>query len=178
MHAYRAHRAGPDRRSARRAESMKTADLVDAHDARVSLCDLPFRRFGRVASFWGPVATVQCFEDNALLKSVLGESGNGRVMVVDGAGSTRRALIGDRIASILRTSGWAGIVINGAIRDSAEIDAMDVGVFCLGTSPKKSVKAGAGRREVPVSFGGVEFRPGQYAYCDADGVLVSDDRLL
>ena len=99
-------------------------------------------------------------------------------MVVDGGGSTRRALIGDQIAALLKASGWAGILINGAIRDCAEIDAMEVGVFCLGTSPKKSDKAGAGRREVAVNFGGVEFRPGRYAYCDADGVLVSDQKLL
>lgn len=157
---------------------MKTADLVDEHDASVRLCDLPFRRFGRVGSFWGPIATVECFEDNALLKSMLQEPGRGRVMVVDGGGSRRRALIGDQIAARLKASGWTGIVINGAIRDCAEIDAMEVGVFCLATSPKKSAKAGTGRREVPVSFGGVEFRPGQYAYCDADGVLVSDQRLL
>ena len=157
---------------------MKTADLVDRHDAAVRLCDLPFRRFGRVGSFWGPIATVQCFEDNALLKSMLQEAGNGRVMVVDGGGSTRRALVGDQIASILRASGWAGIVINGVIRDSAEIDAMPVGVFCLGTSPKKSARTGAGRREVPVSFGGIEMRPVQDAYCDADGVLLSDGKLL
>lgn len=157
---------------------MKTADLVDAHDALVSLCDLPWRRFGRVRSFWGPVATVQCFEDNALLKSCLREAGNGRVMVVDGGASRRCALLGDQIAAILQASGWAGIVINGVIRDSAEIDAMDVGVFCLGTSPKKSAKSGAGRSEVAVRFGDAGLRPGQYVYCDADGVLVSDEKLL
>lgn len=157
---------------------MKTADLVDEHDALVRLCELPFRRFGRVGSFWGPIATVQCFEDNALLKSVLQGPGHGRVMVVDGGGSTRRALVGDQMAAILRASGWAGILINGAVRDCAEIDGMEVGVFCLGTSPKRGAKAGAGRAEVPVSFGGVDFRPGQYVYCDADGVLVSDQKLL
>jgi regulator of ribonuclease activity A len=157
---------------------MKTADLVDDHDERVALCDLPWRRFGRVRSFWGPIATVRCCEDNALLKRTLQERGDGRVMVVDGGGSTRRALIGDQIAAILAASGWAGIVINGAIRDSAEIDAMPVGVFCLGTTPKKSAKDGAGEQGVPVAFGGVEFRPGAFVYCDADGVLVSADALL
>jgi regulator of ribonuclease activity A len=157
---------------------MKTADLVDDHDERVSLCALPWRRFGRVRSFWGPIATVRCFEDNALLKQALQERGDGRVMVVDGGGSTRRALIGDQIAAILAASGWAGIVINGAIRDSAEIDAMPVGVFCLGATPKKSAKAGTGQRDLPIGFGGVEFRPGAFVYCDADGVLVSTDALL
>ncbi len=157
---------------------MKTADLVDEHDDRVRLCDLPWRRFGRVRSFWGPIATVRCFEDNALLKRTLQERGDGRVMVVDGGGSVRRALIGDQIAAILAASGWAGIVLNGAIRDCAEIDAMSVGVFCLGTTPKKSAKDGGGYRDVPIEFGGVEFRPGGYVYCDADGVLVSAERLL
>lgn len=156
---------------------MKTADLVDAHDDLVSLCALPWRRFGRVRSFWGGVATVQCFEDNGLLKTCLQEPGNGRVMVVDGGGSSRCALLGDRIAAILQASGWAGILINGVIRDSAEIDAMEVGVYCLGTSPKKSAKSGAGRREVPVRFGDAGLQPGQYVYCDADGVLVSDEKL-
>lgn len=157
---------------------MKTADLVDDHDDRVHLCDLPWRRFGQVRSFWGPIATVRCFEDNALLKRTLQERGDGRVLVVDGGGSTRRALIGDQIASILVASGWAGIVLNGAIRDSAEIDAMPVGVFCLGTTPKKSAKDGTGRRDVPVEFGGVEFRPGGFVYCDPDGVLVSAEALV
>ena len=157
---------------------MKTADLVDDHDARVHLCDLPWRRFGQVRSFWGPIATVRCFEDNALLRSVLQEPGDGRVMVVDGGGSARRALIGDQIAAILVANGWAGIVLNGAIRDSAEIDSMPIGVFCLATTPKKSAKDGVGRRDVPVAFGGVEFRPGAFVYCDADGVLVSAEALL
>ena len=157
---------------------MKTADLVDAHDGQVRFCHLPFRTFGRKRSFWGSIATVKCFEDNALLKAFLQEPGDGRVMVVDGGGSTRLALLGDQIAAILQSSGWAGIIINGAIRDSAEIDAMDVGVFCLATSPKKSAKEGVGKRDVPVSFGGIEFRPGDYAYCDADGVLVSAEKLV
>src|SRR5262245_57679261 len=101
---------------------MKTADLVDAHNDLVRFCDLRFRMFGRVRSFGGPIATVKCFEDNALMKACLQEPGNGRVMVVDGGGSTRFALLGDQIALILQASGWAGIIINGSIRDSAEID--------------------------------------------------------
>ncbi|GLR88753.1 ribonuclease E activity regulator RraA [Bradyrhizobium iriomotense] len=156
---------------------MKTADLVDAHNDLVHFCQLPFRQFGRARTFWGPIATVKCFEDNALLKACLQEPGNGRVMVVDGGGSTRLALLGDQIALILKSNGWAGIVINGSIRDCAEIDGMDVGVFCLATSPKKSAKDGVGKCDIPVSFGGVEFKPGHYAYCDADGVLVSSAKL-
>jgi regulator of ribonuclease activity A len=157
---------------------MKTADLVDSHNDVVDFCHLPFKQFGRLKSFWGPIATVRCFEDNALLKTFLQEPGDGRVMVVDAGGSTRMAVLGDQIATILKASGWAGIIINGAIRDSAEINDMDVGVFCLATSPKKSAKTGAGERDVPISFGGVLFVPGQYVYCDADGVLVSQHRLI
>jgi len=156
---------------------MKTADLVDAHNDKVQFCDLPFRKFGRKRAFFGPIATIETFEDNALLRAYLQEPGNGRVMVVDGGGSSRCALLGDQIAKILIDNGWAGIVINGTIRDSLEIDGMDCGVFCLATSPKKSAKDGSGKRDVTVSFGGATFSPGHFAYCDADGVLVSEERL-
>lgn len=157
--------------------SPKTADLVDSHDDVVRFCDLPFLKFGRVRAFSGPIVTIACFEDNALLKACLQEPGLGRVLVVDGGGSTRRALLGDQIAFILQTSGWAGIVINGAIRDSAEVAEMDVGVFCLATTPKKSAKDGVGRRDVAIAFGGVTFNPGDFVYCDPDGVLVSAQKI-
>ncbi|RUV30956.1 ribonuclease E activity regulator RraA, partial [Mesorhizobium sp. M5C.F.Ca.IN.020.32.2.1] len=134
-------------------------------------------KLGRRKQFWGPIATVKCFEDNALLKAELQKPGEGRVMIVDGGGSTRCALLGDQIAMLLRDNGWAGIVINGSVRDSAEIEQMDVAVFCLGVSPKKSSKDGAGRVDGAVHFGGVEFRPGAFAYADHDGLLVSDEDL-
>ena len=157
---------------------MKTADLVDSHDSLVRFCDLPFLKFGRVKGFSGPIATVKCFEDNALLKATLGEPGNGRVLVVDAGGSTRCAAVGDILASMLHDSKWAGIVIYGAIRDSDEIDQMDVGVRCLSTTPKKSAKDGHGYRDVPVTFGGVTFVPGHWLYCDGDGVLVSPEKIV
>jgi regulator of ribonuclease activity A len=156
---------------------MKTADLVDAHNDQVHFCDLPFRKFGRRRAFHGPIATIKSFEDNALLRAYLQEPGGRRVMVVDGGGSTRCALLGDQIAGILIDNGWAGIIINGAIRDSLEIDGMECGVFCLSTSPKKSAKDGTGKRDIEVAFGGATFVPGHFAYCDADGVLVSGERL-
>lgn len=155
---------------------MKTADLVDAHGDDVHFCNLPFIKLGQRKSFSGPIATVKCFEDNALLKAELQKPGNGRVMVVDGGASTRFALLGDQIAMILRDNNWAGIIINGSVRDSAEIATMDVGVFCLSITPKKSSKDGAGRRDVGVSFGGVAFMPGHFAYADPDGVLVSAEK--
>ncbi|TGT53471.1 RraA family protein [Mesorhizobium sp. M00.F.Ca.ET.170.01.1.1] len=156
---------------------MKTADLVDAHGDAVRFCDLPFLKLGKRRSFHGPIATLKCFEDNALLKAELQKPGEGRVMVVDGGGSTRCALLGDQIAMILRDNGWAGIVINGSVRDSAEIDEMDVAVFCLAVSPKKSSKDCAGKVGGVLHFGDVEFRPGAFAYADRDGVLVSDTDL-
>lgn len=152
---------------------MKTADLVDAHGDDVHFCNLPFLKLGKRKSFAGPIATVKCFEDNALLKSELQKPGEGRVMVVDGGSSSRVALLGNQIAMILRDNGWAGIIINGAVRDSAEINELDVGVFCLSVTPKKSVKDGAGQAASPVQFGGVTFAPGAFVYVDADGVLTS-----
>lgn len=154
---------------------MKTADLVDDHGDDVRFCNLPFIKLGKKKVFSGLIHTVKCFEDNALLKAELQKPGNGRVMIVDGGGSTRFALLGDQIALILKDNGWAGIVINGSVRDRAEIDEMEVGGFCLATTPKKSSKDGAGKVGVVVSFGGVDFVPGEFAYADYDGLLVSKD---
>ena len=156
---------------------MKTADLVDAFGDDVSFCDLPFIKLGQKKMFSGEIETVKCFEDNALLKSELQRPGRGRVMVVDGGGSTRMALLGDQIALILKENEWAGIIINGSVRDSAEIDAMDVSVFCRAVSPKKSSKDGVGKVSVPISFGNVTFRPGEYVYADSDGILITAKRL-
>lgn len=156
---------------------MKTADLIDAHASELTLCHLPFRHFGKKQAFAGSVQTVKCFEDNVLLKAELSKPGEERVLVVDAGASTRMAVLGDMIAEIMQASGWAGIVLNGAIRDSVEINAMDVGVVCLGTSPVKSSKHGAGQVGEPVSFGGVEFVPGGFTYCDPDGVLYSSKDL-
>ena len=157
---------------------MKTADLIDDHADKLRLCHLPFLRFGRRASFFGKVQTVKCFEDNVILKSELQKPGEGRVLVVDAGGSTRIAVLGDMIAEIMRSNDWGGIVINGAIRDSADIDKMDVGVRCLATSPVKSSKDGNGTVGVPIHIGGVEIKPGDFVYCDEDGVLVSELSLV
>ncbi len=158
--------------------TFKTADLIDAHGADLRFCDLPFRHFGRIRAFSGEIVTVKCFEDNALLKAELQKPGAGKVLVVDGGGSTRSALDGDVIAGILKDSGWAGVVINGAIRDSVEIDAMDVGLVALSTTPVKSKQDRLGYVGVPLRFGGIEFRPGERVYVDDDGVVVSERDLL
>jgi regulator of ribonuclease activity A len=152
---------------------IKTADLVDTHDAEVRFCHWPLRLFGQRRFFHGTIATVKTFEDNVLLKNYLEQDGTGRVLVVDAGASTRVAVVGDMVAAIGQKSGWAGIVINGGIRDVAEIQAMDFGIYALGHSPKKSGKAGIGAVDVPVSFGGVDFVPGHFLYADEDGILVA-----
>lgn len=149
-----------------------TADLVDSIGAGVRSCDVQFRQFGGRPEFAGPISTVRCFQDNALLKSVLSEPGAGGVLVVDGAGSLHTALVGDVIAELARSNGWAGLVINGAVRDAAALRGMDIGVKALGTNPRKSTKTGAGERDVEVDLGGVTFVPGQIAYSDDDGIVV------
>ena len=149
-----------------------TADLVDdiGHDVRS--CDLQFGQFGARRQFAGPISTVRCFEDNALLKSILSEPGDGRVLVIDGGGSLHTALVGDVIAELGRTNGWAGIIVNGAVRDAATLRTLDIGIKALGTNPRKSTKTGAGERGIAVSLGGVDFIPGDLAYSDEDGIVV------
>jgi len=153
---------------------MNTADLVDAYDAEMHFCDLPFLRFGARRSFSGEIQTVECHEDNGLLRTELRKPGQGKVLVVDGGGSRRVALIGDQLAELVFRNGWSGIIINGAVRDSAQIANMDVGVFCISVTPKKPTNQGQGKLSGPVSFGGVTFNPGAFVYADSDGVLVSD----
>ena len=149
-----------------------TADLVDDIGADVRSCDVQFRQFGGRTEFAGPVTTVRCLQDNALLKSVLSEPGNGGVLVIDGAGSLHTALVGDVIAELGRFNGWVGLIVHGAVRDAATLRTLDIGIKALGTNPRKSTKTGAGERDVVVSLGGVEFIPGDIAFSDDDGIVV------
>lgn len=149
-----------------------TADLVDSIGPDVRSCDTQFRQLGGRAEFAGPISTVRCFEDNALLKSVLSEPGDGGILVIDGAGSLHTALVGDVIAELARSNGWAGLIINGAVRDSAALRGMNIGIKALGTNPRKSTKTGAGERDVEITLGGVTFVPGEIAYSDDDGIVV------
>jgi regulator of ribonuclease activity A len=151
-----------------------TADLVDDIGEDVRSCDTQFRQFGGRAEFAGPVSTVRCFQDNALLKSVLSEPGDGRVLVIDGDGSLHTALVGDVIADLARTNAWAGLIINGAVRDATTLRTVQIGIKALGTNPRKSSKTGAGERDVVITLGGVEFRPGDIAFSDDDGIVVVD----
>lgn len=149
-----------------------TADLVDDIGPDVRSCDVQFRQFGGRSEFAGPISTVRCFEDNALLKSVLSQPGAGGVLVIDGGGSLHSALVGDVIAELARSNGWAGLVVNGAVRDAAALRGLDIGVKALGTNPRKSTKTGAGERDVEITLGGVTFVPGEIAYSDDDGIVV------
>ncbi|GFG72646.1 putative 4-hydroxy-4-methyl-2-oxoglutarate aldolase [Mycobacterium botniense] len=130
-----------------------TADLVDAIGPGVRSCDVQFRQFGGRTQFAGTISTVRCFQDNALVKSVLAEPGHGRVLIVDGAGSLHTALVGDVIAGSAYANGWAGLIIYGAVRDAAALREIDIGIKALGTNPRTSTKTGAGERDVVVHLG-------------------------
>lgn len=152
-----------------------TADLVDIIGPDVRSCDTQFLNLGGTVRFEGRITTVKCFQDNALLKSVLSEDNPGGVLVIDGEGSLHTALVGDVIAGLGKDHSWAGIIVNGAIRDSAVIAQMEFGCKALGTNPRKSTKTGAGQRDVVVTIGGVEFVPGHYVVADSDGIVVTED---
>ncbi len=149
-----------------------TADLYDEHGEALQSCDLQLRQYGGRTAFSGPLATIRCHEDNALVKATLAEPGVGRVLVVDGRGSLHTALMGDLIAASAVEQGWAGVVIHAAVRDTAVLRTLDLGVKALGSNPRKSAKTGAGEREVVVSFGGVDYVPGRTLVSDDDGVVV------
>jgi regulator of ribonuclease activity A len=149
-----------------------TADLYDEHGEALQSCDLQLRQFGAVHNFTGTVRTVRCREDNVLLKDVLSHPGRGEVLVVDGDGSLHSALMGDMIARAAVENGWEGVIINGAVRDVAILATLDLGIRALGSNPRKSVKLGAGEVDVPVSFGGVTFTPGDEVSADDDGIVV------
>ena len=149
-----------------------TADVLDEHGDAAQTCELELRQFGGVSSFEGPIATVRCFEDNLLVKQRAGEPGEGRVLVVDAGGSLRRALVGDMVAGAAQENGWAGLVIWGCVRDVAALRQLPLGIKALGSNPRPSAKDGAGEVDVPVTFGGVTFRPGAMLYSDDDGIAV------
>ncbi|MGI9230029.1 MAG: ribonuclease E activity regulator RraA [Gammaproteobacteria bacterium] len=154
-----------------------TADLYDANEGKVQVLSLILQSYGNKRRFSGHISTIRCHEDNTLVRAALEEPGEGRVLVIDGGGSVRCALVGDNLAQLAQENGWQGIVLNGCIRDSAVINELDTGIKALGTNPKKSVKKGIGERDIPVSFGAVDFVPGSWLYADEDGVLLSEKQL-
>lgn len=161
----------------------QTANLLDQHEeatraGRVRVVEPMFRHYGGRRRFQGPISTLKVFEDNSLVRKALEAAGNGRILVIDGGGSKRCALVGDQLALLGVKNGWAGIVVFGCIRDSAAMAAMDIGLRALDTHPLKSIKKGAGDADIAVIFGGVTFAPGEYLYADEDGIVVAPTPLL
>ncbi len=154
-----------------------TADLYDLHAAKLRVCELQFRSFGRVRSFCGPCLTLTTYEDHTPVLRMLQTQGAGRVLVVDGLGSMRVGLMGDRLAGIGVQNGWRGVIFNGVIRDSAGIDALEIGVRALGTTARRGWAETAGTQGTPVTFGGVTIATGDWIYTDADCVIIADEQL-
>ncbi|NMM28193.1 MAG: ribonuclease E activity regulator RraA [Glaciimonas sp.] len=160
-----------------------TCDMCDAHEDQLAsgaLAVLPpvFKAYGRNLVFSGPAYTLKVFEDNALVRSALEQPGSGQVLVIDGGGSLRCALVGGNLAVLAVNNGWSGIVVNGCIRDSVEIDACAIGVRALATHPQKSIKKGVGEIQLRVMINGVAVRPGNWIYADQDGVLIAQEKLV
>lgn len=160
------------------SEVLSTPDIADEYPQEVQALELELRNFGGLAQFSGAVVTIKCHEDNSLVKELVATPGEGRVIVVDGGGSRRRALLGDMLAQKAAANGWAGLVIHGVIRDVDQVATTRLGVQALGTIPLKTEKLGVGQGDIPLSFGGVTIHPGDYIYADNNGVLVSRRKLL
>lgn len=156
----------------------KTADLCDAHEDIIAVAQPLFRDYGGNTSFCGKISTIKCFEDNSLVRETLKKPGAGQVLVIDGYGSTRRALVGDLLAQAGADNDWAGIVVYGCIRDAGIIATIKIGCKALATVPLKTEKKGVGERDVPVCFADIKFVPGQFLYADEDGIIVSPKDLL
>lgn len=155
-----------------------TTDLCDQFGDRVAVAEPLFQDFGGRPAFAGEIETVRVFEDNALVRRILEGQGRGHVLVVDGGGSLRCALIGGRLATLAAANGWSGIVLNGCVRDVGEIGIAALGVKALATCPKPPSKAGAGEQGIPVSFAGITFTPGHQVWADEDGLVVGEPGLL
>ncbi|KPC52780.1 ribonuclease E activity regulator RraA [Amantichitinum ursilacus] len=153
-----------------------TADLIDAVPDAPS-CDTQFVHYGRKLKMEGRIRTVRVSGDNALVKQTLATPGAGAILVVDGGGSLHSALVGDLIATSALENGWGGLVIYGAVRDTAILQTLYFGIKALGSNPRKSAKSGAGDVDVPVGFGGITFTPGHYLYSDEDGIVVLPEPL-
>ena len=154
-----------------------TADLCDAYGDRVQVCEPLLKPYGGVVSYNGAASTVRCFEDNSRVKEAVESAGEGRVLVVDGGGSRRQSLFGGNLGQAAVKNGWAGVIIYGCIRDSTELSGLALGMRALGTMPLRSENRGEGVRDVAVRFAGVTFRPGDFVFVDADGIVVSREPL-
>ncbi|GAE25216.1 ribonuclease E inhibitor RraA [Halalkalibacter wakoensis JCM 9140] len=154
-----------------------TADLCDQHSDKLDIVDNIFKLYGARRCFSGTIHTVKVLDDNVLVKEALQTIPSGSVLVVDGGGSRNCALIGDNLAHIAVKRKLAGIIVNGCIRDSAQINEMDIGIYCIGTHPLKSIKRGKGERGISIQFAGALFEPGAYLYADEDGIVLSQEAL-
>ena len=161
--------------------TFKTPDLCDQFETELGkslrVVAPMFQRYGGRNSFSGEIVTLKIFEDNSLVREAFAEDGTGKVLVIDGGGSLRCALVGDQLAILAKKNGWEGVVVYGCIRDSVDINGIDIGVRALNTHPQKSIKKGVGYHDIAVTFGAVTFNPGEYLYADEDGVLVSSKPL-
>lgn len=157
--------------------ALPTTDLCDKYSDSLQIAEPMFSDFGGELTLEGPISTVKCYEDNSLVRAALETPGQGRVLVVDGGASDRCALLGDNVAQLAIDNDWAGIIVYGCIRDSAEIADMDIAVKALNTHPQKSGKKNTGERDISVHFAGVRFTPGCWLYADLDGIVVSDNEL-
>lgn len=158
--------------------TFQTPDLCDENEGKVKVATPMFQAYGGKARFHGQIQTVKVFEDNVFVRDILSEPGTGKVLVVDGGGSLRCALVGDLIAAMAQKNGWEGIIVYGCIRDSGVINGIDIGVRALNTNPLKSIKQGAGYKNIPVTFAGITFEPGEFVYVDEDGIITSATALL
>ena len=153
-------------------------DICDQFIDEISVLDPVFRDFGGKQRFCGEIVTIKCFEDNSLVKAAVDSPGNGRVLVVDGGGSLRRALVGGNLGAAAARNGWAGVVVDGCVRDVAELAACDTGIRALAAMPLPTVKRDEGQRDVPVQVQGTWVRPGDWLYADEDGIVVADRALV
>jgi regulator of ribonuclease activity A len=156
--------------------TMPTADLSDAHP-QAQIAEPVFRDYGGRVDFAGPACTVRVFEDNTLVRSVLETAGEGQVLVIDGGASLNCALLGDQLGTLAVQNGWAGVLLNGCVRDTAALATLPLGVKALAAHPRRSGKGGSGEQGVSLIFAGVTIEPGHWVYADADGVLISPEAL-
>lgn len=157
--------------------SYRTADLCDRHPEGVQVAQGLLRHFGGKRRFHGQIATLKVFEDLRLVHQALAEPGFHRVLVVDGGASLRRALLGEHLAALAHKHHWAGVIVNGAVRHVEALEALDIGIMALGHTPLHAPERGDGTHTQPVAFAGVVFRPGEWLYADADGIVLGADRL-
>lgn len=160
-----------------------TCDLCDANEQKLTdgaLSVLPpvFKKFGKRSRFSGSARTLKVFEDNVLVRAALETPGEGSVLVIDGGGSLRCALVGGNLGVLAQNNGWAGIIVNGCVRDSEELNQCDVGIRALAVHPRRSIRKGLGEKDLVVDIAGVMVRPGDWVYADADGILVSEVALV